>query len=186
MPLYRETSSGFVQWAGEAIDGIQHPAWRHYEAAWTAADLAAIGLFVPAPADPIPEGKISTGQTVQRIDGVVKFVHTLADAPPVYQPPSTPELYAAAQLLVQDGDVSGIGINSRFAGAFWGDVGKYYVFFGEPQPDTDYMVMASAGPWRAYVLTSDKTEDMFVVTVVDTAGEPADAEAVNIQILRAS
>jgi hypothetical protein len=79
--LYRETSSGFVQWTGEAIGGIQHPAWRHYEAAWTAADLAAIGLYAPAPADPIPEGKISTGQTVQRVNGVVKYVHTLANIP---------------------------------------------------------------------------------------------------------
>jgi hypothetical protein len=75
---------------------------------------------------------------------------------------------------------------SRLAGAFWIDVGKYCVFFAEPQPDTAYMAMASAGPCQAYVLESEKAEDMFTITVTNAAGEPTDAAAVNISIVRAS
>lgn len=186
MTLYRNTDDGWIAWDGTPIDDIQHPAWRHYEATWSADELEVLGLYSPAAADPVPEGKIITDQTVQMVNGVLKYVNILGDAPPPGSSPSEPVLYAAAQLLVQDGDVSGIGINSRFAGAFWGDVGKYYVFFGEPQPDTDYMVMASAGPCQAYVLPSDKAEDFFIITVTDQAGQPLDAEAVNISIVRAS
>lgn len=83
--LYLENPLGsFAPWTGEAIDGVQHPAWRKYETTWIKSQLNAIGLHRSAdiaPADPIPEGKISTGQTVQRVGGVVKFVHALANAP---------------------------------------------------------------------------------------------------------
>lgn len=77
--LYLETSGGFTPWNGEPIDGILHP--RDIEQKWSAAELAAAGLYAPEPADPVPEGKIVTGTTVQRVGGVVKFVHTLEDAP---------------------------------------------------------------------------------------------------------
>lgn len=66
-----------MRWNGEAIDGILHP--RSIKQNWTAEDLAAIGLYAPVEADPIPEGKISTGQVVERVEGVVKYVHTLED-----------------------------------------------------------------------------------------------------------
>ena len=99
---------------------------------------------------------------------------------------SEPILYAAAQIYVHDYEITGIGINSRFGGAFWGEVGKYYVFFAETQPDTNYIVMTSSPIFNSYVLDAEKTEDMFVITVTDAAGQPADAETVNIQILRAS
>lgn len=102
------------------------------------------------------------------------------------EPLATPILYAAAQLRISNFEITGIEINSRFGGSFWGDVGKYYVFFAESQPDTSYMVMCSAPAFSAYVLDAEKTEDMFVITVTDAAGLPADAETVNIQILRAS
>ncbi|PZP67907.1 MAG: hypothetical protein DI604_20190 [Delftia acidovorans] len=108
-------------------------------------------------------------------------------APPIEpEPPTaTPILYAAAQLAIVDYDITGIEINSRFGGAFWADVGKYIVFFSEPLPDASYMVMASAGPLNAYVIPADKSPDMFTITVTNSAGQPADAEAVNISIVRA-
>lgn len=112
--------------------------------------------------------------------------------PPPFVPPMepdpptpTPVLYAAAQLQIVGGDITGIGINSRFAAAFWADVGKYYVFFLEPLPDTSYMVMATAGPCNAYVLEEDKATDFFIITVTNAAGEPTDASSVNISIVRA-
>lgn len=129
--------------------------------------------------------------TIIRNDGTTIEVDEAefdASRPPVdtTPQPSPPILYAAAQLHIADYEITGIGINSRFGGAFWGDVGKYYVFFAETQEDTDYIVMCSAPAFSAYVLDAEKTEDMFVITVTDAAGLPADADTVNIQILRAS
>ncbi|WP_173087394.1 hypothetical protein [Devosia sp. 1635] len=77
--LYLETSGSFAPWAGEPIAEVQHPL--SIERIWSTAELAAVGLFAPAPADPVPDDKISTGQTVQRVNGLVKFVHTLKDKP---------------------------------------------------------------------------------------------------------
>lgn len=108
------------------------------------------------------------------------------DLVPSSHQPTSPLLYAAAQLRIVDGDISGIGVSSRFAGAFWGDVGKYYVFFAEPQPDTDYIATADAGLLRAYVLNDEKAEEFFIITVTDASGTPADADAVNVSIVRAS
>lgn len=80
MSLFLEASPDtFVPWSGEAINGIRYP--RDIAQKWSAEDLKAIGLYKPEPADPIPAGKISAGQSVQRVDGVVKWVYELDDAP---------------------------------------------------------------------------------------------------------
>ena len=80
MTLYLETSSEtFTAWRGEAIEGVRYPL--AIEQRWNADKLAEKGLYAPAAADPAPEGKIVTGTTVQRVSGVVKFVHALADKP---------------------------------------------------------------------------------------------------------
>jgi len=78
--LYLETTPNtFSEWTGHAINGVLHP--RNIEQLWSAADLAKVGLYAPAtPA--VPEGKIVTGQAVQRVNGAVTWVYTLADAPP--------------------------------------------------------------------------------------------------------
>jgi len=89
---YLETPQGFAPWAGEAISGVVYP--RAIASLWPEADLNAIGLYNPAPADPVPDGKVSTGQTVKRVGGAVKFVHDLADAPePEPQPLPTLKPY---------------------------------------------------------------------------------------------
>lgn len=80
---------------------------------------------------------------------------------------------------------NGADVPKVYNGATWADVGKYIVFFSEPLPDASYMVMASAGPLNAYVIPADKAPDMFTITVTNSAGQPADAEAVNISIVRA-
>jgi hypothetical protein len=135
---------------------------------------------------PVPVGQVSIGSTLVDDAGKPRRVWTLQDAPEVVPVPSQPVLYAAASLKIEDFDITGIDVQSRFAGAFWIDVGKYCVFFAEPQPDTAYMAMASAGPCSAYVLEAEKAEDMFTITVTNTAGEPTDAGFVNISIVRAS
>lgn len=101
MTLYLETPSGFVPWAGEAIgdgdDAVCHP--RHIEQLWSAGALADWGLYVPVEADAVPEGKIVTGTTVQRVEGVVKFVYDLEDIPPPTAPQSITMRQARLALL---------------------------------------------------------------------------------------
>lgn len=73
MTLYLETSPGvFAPWSGEAIAGIRHPL--SIETAWTAADLEAIGLYVPAPATGVAESMVAIGSAVERVEGVVRYV----------------------------------------------------------------------------------------------------------------
>lgn len=79
MTLVHEVEpNSFVVWAGEPIGGNRYPL--SIEKKWPTGELAAIGLYSPAPADDIPDGKVSTGMTAQRVDGVVKWVHSLANA----------------------------------------------------------------------------------------------------------
>ena len=85
--LYREKSPGvFGTWGGEPINEIRYPA--NIEQLWSKEDLAGLGLF-HEPVNPgVPEGKISTGQTIALVDGTLTIVHTLEDAPP--PPPEPP------------------------------------------------------------------------------------------------
>lgn len=74
--------NGYARFAGEPVHGLILPG--NVETVWTAAELVAIGLWPVseiAPADAVPEGKISIGQHVEEIEGVPTFVHDLVDAP---------------------------------------------------------------------------------------------------------
>lgn len=89
--LYLEQSPGnFAPWGGEPINAIRYPI--NIEQLWTAEDLATLGLY--APVNPgVPDGKVSTGQSVARVNGVVTIVHTLEDIPlPPAPTPSTSPL----------------------------------------------------------------------------------------------
>jgi hypothetical protein len=86
--LYKETNGVFEPWnSSEPIGNFRYPS--NIEQLWGAPALAAIGLYAPVGSDPVPDGKIVTGTTVQRVNNVVKFVNTLADAP-VLTPSDTP------------------------------------------------------------------------------------------------
>jgi hypothetical protein len=50
-------------------------------AGWTGENGLQLSAVVAA--DPVPSGKISTGQTAQLVGGVPKWVHSLEDIPPV-------------------------------------------------------------------------------------------------------
>ena len=84
--LYREKSPGvFGTWGGEPINEIRYPA--NIEQIWPKEDLAELGLF-HEPVNPgVPEGKVSTGQTIALVNGTLTIVHTLVDAPPPPEPP---------------------------------------------------------------------------------------------------
>lgn len=82
MTLYREAPGPFPVWAGEPIDGVLYQ--REIEQLWSAADLEAVGLWhddMIAAADPVPDGKQITSTTVQRVEGVVRYVNALVDIP---------------------------------------------------------------------------------------------------------
>lgn len=76
MTLYLETNNEFTQWRGERINGTLHPL--SIENSWSIEELASINLYSPI-MDEVPEGKVVVGSTVERIDGVVKYVYTLED-----------------------------------------------------------------------------------------------------------
>ena len=100
MTLYREASGPFSVWTGEAIDDIRYP--RSIEQLWSAQDLEAIGLWrddMIAAAEEVPEGKVITATTVERVGEVVQFVHALADAPPPAVPQSISMRQARLALL---------------------------------------------------------------------------------------
>lgn len=77
MTLYLKTADGYVAWLGEPIDGVRHPL--SIETTWSEQELEAVGLFVPTPADPVPDGKVSTGLTVEDVGGRPAYVHQLQD-----------------------------------------------------------------------------------------------------------
>lgn len=78
MALYLETEAGFALWRGEPIGGVRHPL--QIADLWSAEGLAAIGLYEPAETE-VPAGTIVVGSTVQRVDGVVRYVHETIPAP---------------------------------------------------------------------------------------------------------
>lgn len=75
MTLYRKDGRTYVTWLGEPINSVRHPTT--IETAWSAEDLAAIGLYQPTPAGDVPEGKVSTGVEVKTVDGRPAYVHQL-------------------------------------------------------------------------------------------------------------
>lgn len=78
--LYKEENGVFTPWRGGRINDVLYPLM--IENLWSNEDLENLGLYLPAPADEVPEGKIVTGQSVERINGVVKYVYTLSDYVP--------------------------------------------------------------------------------------------------------
>lgn len=123
MTLYREHPPGaFSPWDGATfINEVLHPP--NIEQIWPAQDLEAIGLWrddMIGPADPVPEGKIAVATTVQRVDGVVTFVHELEDySPPVPQSITRRQarlaLLSAGLLQAVEGAIDGMDEPARTA-----------------------------------------------------------------------
>lgn len=106
MTLYLEgPADTFSAWRGTPINDVWYP--QDIEAKWSSNELAAIGLYIPLPAEPVPEGKRSTGTAVQRVNGDVKFVHALEDIPA----PTKQELLAYAAEKRWEKEASGVTVN---------------------------------------------------------------------------
>lgn len=65
--------------------------------------------------------------------------------PPPPAPPLALQQVAAARLLVQDWDITGVEQSQGIAGAFLLDADIAMVMFAEEFPDTEYMVMPPDG-----------------------------------------
>lgn len=63
-------------------------------------------------------------------------------------PIAVPVLYALANLVVADGEVTGLETATNLTMAFMLDVDTCWVFFAESQPDTNYIVMPPTGVTR--------------------------------------
>lgn len=80
MTLHHEYEPGlFRAWNGEPINDVSHPV--DIALVWSDEELAAIDLYHPAPADVVPEGMMVVTTSVQRVAGVVRYVHELVEAP---------------------------------------------------------------------------------------------------------
>jgi hypothetical protein len=96
--------------------------------------------------------------------------------------PKRPEIYAVALLTVSAGEIGGIGVNSRFSAAVYADVGLYYLFFAETQPDTNYLAKGYDDIARVSVI--EKSTDYIVIQAQDASGDPVDPAEVSIEIIR--
>lgn len=109
--------------------------------------------------------------------------------PEVYEQPvipKTPQIIASAKLSISDGAISGFTAESAIAGGFAVDTGKFWMFFGNEQPDIDYIVnVFDGGLYRCYVQPDDYSTDSFVITTTDLSGTPADPACISIIIMRA-
>lgn len=111
-------------------------------------------------------------------DGVVQ-----AFEPPETVPvPRVPQLYAAALFSVSNGDIAEIGVAGRFVSAIYADIGLYYLFFAEEQPDTAYLAKAYDDGARVSVI--EKSTSYIAVQALDAAGNPVDPVEISIEIIR--
>lgn len=100
--------------------------------------------------------------------------------------PRAPQIIASAKLSITEGAVEGFAADSAIAGGFAVDTGKFWMFFGTPQPDIDYIVSVfDGGLYRCYVQPEDYMTDSFFVTTTDLSGTPADPACISIIIMRA-
>lgn len=101
--------------------------------------------------------------------------------PDVEPPALAPLIYAIAHLTVDSGAISSITPSARIGGAFYIDVGVYWVFFATPQPDTEYIPLCYNHSHN--VTVSDRYEDFFVVTA-ELDGLPSDPPSFSVEIKR--
>jgi hypothetical protein len=103
-------------------------------------------------------------------------------------PPSSilkPVLVAMGQVKLADGDISEVKISAALAGAFLFGVGEIWCFFTEPQPDTDYIVLAyDSNTVRAYVEDEDKATEYFIIRVTDFSDVPTNPASLNFEVKR--
>lgn len=129
-----------------------------------------------------PPGSIEVPTAPEDARQIWDFVNEEWGPVPDPEPPApTPFLYAIAHMTVENGVISSITPSARIGGAFYIDTGLYWVFFSNPQPDTEYIPLCynhSHG-----VTVSERYEDFFVVTA-ELDGLPSDPPSFSVEIKR--
>lgn len=136
----------------------------------------------------IPDGaiEITHEQWKEFIDNVGFRIwdngHVLIYQPPTPEPvPTFPELYAIADFSIENGSVSAVSTSAKISAVFYIDIGKYWVFFSETQPNTDYIPLCYNHNHTVFV--SEKTEDFFVVSAL-SGGVPSDPVSLSVEVKR--
>lgn len=100
-------------------------------------------IDVPAPtAYPLVE------EIVRKHEGAYEIINVPPpdeEPAPLMELPLSLQQVAAARLLVDGWDVTGIERSSGLSLAFVADTDTVWVFFDEPQPDTEYLVVPPDG-----------------------------------------
>jgi hypothetical protein len=138
----------YAPYNGEVVNDIRLPG--NVEQVWDDDELIGVGLWPHsriAASDPVPAGKIIVSTHIEEIDGVPTFVNELEDAPPPLPNTSPLSLHtvACAALTVENGEIYGMERSIGLVMAFMLDADTAWLFFEEPQPDTDYIVTPSDG-----------------------------------------
>lgn len=113
-------------------------------------------------------------------DGEEFTAPEMADQPPP-PAPSTPVCVATATLSVSEGVLEGVETAVGLSMAFAIDVGVYWVFFSQEQPDMNYNWNAGASSGTINVSSRDLT--MMELRAYD-GGAPADPSEISIQVFR--
>lgn len=95
--------------------------------------------------------------------------------------PRIPQVVAVASLQIADGMVNGIETAVGLSLALAIDVGVYWVFFTEPQPNTSYIW--NVGSSSGTINVSMRDESMMQLTALD-GGVPTDPSEISIQVFR--
>lgn len=117
-------------------------------------------------------------QGLRKWNGSDFVVYTPPDPGP---PPSTPELYAIADISIADGAITSVTTSAQISAVFYIDVGTYWVFFAESQANTNYIPLCYNHNHTVFV--SEKTEDFFVVSAL-AGGVASDPMSLSVEVKR--
>lgn len=92
-----------------------------------------------------------------------------------------PELYALADVSIEDGAIISVSTSAQISAVFYIDTGTYWVFFAETQPNTNYIPLCYNHNHTVFV--SEKTEDFFVVSAL-SGGIPSDPVSLSVEVKR--
>lgn len=96
-----------------------------------------------------------------------------------------PALIASAKLQVTEYGIEGVGADSAIAGGFRLDTGQFMLFFGDSQPDTNYIVSCfDGGLFRCFVRPDDMFEDFFILTTTDFDANPAEPPNISLFVIK--